>query len=124
MVRIDSNRHTGSVESAPTFPRDDNGDVLRRMHRDGDDLSKPRDIDFTVVMPTLAAAEELGQRMRTQGHAVKVTRTACVAHLPWDVRIVKHMLPTHADIGAFEEELAVLAAPQGGRNDGWGCWAQ
>jgi hypothetical protein len=32
------------------FPKDENGDVLRRMQADGDDLSKARDIDFTVTI--------------------------------------------------------------------------
>ena len=31
------------------FPDDENGDVLRRMAANGDDLTRPRNIDFTVV---------------------------------------------------------------------------
>lgn len=33
------------------YPNDPNGDVLRRMEAEGDNLTKPRDIDFTVVFP-------------------------------------------------------------------------
>ena len=31
------------------FPLDDNGDVLWQMASDGDNLSAPRDMDFSVV---------------------------------------------------------------------------
>jgi len=38
--------------------------------------------------------------------------------------ITKHMLPSHEAITAFENELEGLAGGFGGRNDGWGCFAQ
>jgi hypothetical protein len=31
------------------YPNDANGDSLRRMEAEGDDLSRPRNINFTVV---------------------------------------------------------------------------
>ncbi len=31
-----------AMSESPVFPNDENGDVLRRMHEDGDDLSQPR----------------------------------------------------------------------------------
>jgi hypothetical protein len=40
-----------------SFPEDENGDVLRRMQANGDDLSKARDIDFSVVFHDEAAAK-------------------------------------------------------------------
>jgi hypothetical protein len=44
------------------FPDDENGQVLRYMAEQGDDLSKPRDIDFTVVMPDEDAAMTFSAR--------------------------------------------------------------
>jgi hypothetical protein len=40
---------------------------------------------------------------------------------PWDVVVVKHMVPSHEEIGSFEGMLESVANPLGGRNDGWGC---
>jgi hypothetical protein len=37
---------------------DENGDVLWQMLQHGDDLSKPREIDFSVIFPTEDAALE------------------------------------------------------------------
>ncbi len=106
------------------FPNDENGDVLRRMQRSGDDLSKPRDIDFNVVLPDKAAAQQFGNHFDALGYRVSAERSGTVVALPWDVVVVKHMLPTHAGITQFEALLGSVAAPLGGRNDGWGCFEQ
>ncbi len=106
------------------FPADENGEVLRQMAESGDDLSKPRNIDFTVVLPSEAAAREFCAYFATAGHQVKVDETGTVPELPWDVVVVKHMLPTHTGIARFEEELEAVAESLGGRNDGWGCFEQ
>jgi hypothetical protein len=106
------------------FPDDDNGDALRRLQRDGDDLTQARGIDFTVVMPTEDAAEQFAARLRLLGCEVSCEETHCVPELPWDVVIAKNMVPSHAGITEFENELQQIADKFGGRNDGWGCFAQ
>lgn len=106
------------------FPDDENGDVLRRMQESGDDLSKPRDIDFTVVFPTEEASEIFNAHFTAAGYQVKGSNAGTVPELPWDVVVIKHMVPTHAAITAFEEELENFAATLKGRNDGWGCFEQ
>ena len=34
------------------FPNDETGELLRLMQEQGDDLSKPRDIDFFLIFET------------------------------------------------------------------------
>jgi Regulator of ribonuclease activity B len=58
------------------FPDDDNGNVLRGMYEDGDDLSQPRDIDFTVVLPNSDAVQEFGSRFYNLGLQVKAKKPA------------------------------------------------
>lgn len=106
------------------FPDDATGDVLRRMAESGDDLSKPRDIEFTVVLPNRAAAQKFGDHFHRLGYAVSATRTNTVPKLPWDVVVIKHMVPTYEAITAFEAELEAVASRLGGRNDGWGCFQE
>lgn len=106
------------------FPDDENGAVLRQMAESGDDLSRPRKIDFTVVLPHEDAAQKFAARFAEAGYEIKAEQTSTVPELPWDVVVVKHMLPEHAGITAFEEELERAAVPLGGRNDGWGCFEQ
>ena len=105
-------------------PNDDNGDVLRRMEAEGDDLSRSRDIDFNVVFPKQAGAEEFAEQIRRHGYATKVRLAKVVETHPREVLVVRNMFPTHSGITAFEQELQDIADALGGHNDGWGCFSQ
>lgn len=61
-----------------SFPDDENGDVLRRMERDGDDLNISRDIDFSVVFPREAEAEEFVMQIRELGVKASLRKSNCV----------------------------------------------
>jgi hypothetical protein len=106
------------------FPDDDNGDVLRRLEAQGDNLARPRNIDFTVVFPEEGVAERFAEHFRKQGYVVSVEFAQTVKELPWDVVVVKHMRPSHHEIGDFESTLQEFAGALGGRNDGWGCFSE
>lgn len=106
------------------FPDDDNGDVLRRMKREGDDFTKPRDVDFSVVFTSNSSAEEFAKHFALRGLKVSVQELDRERELLWDVTVTHYMLLTHAEITQIEEALEVMATPLGGRNDGWGCFRQ
>lgn len=104
------------------FPDDENGNVLREMKESGDDLSRPRFVDFTVVFPNEAGAKQLAGRFEKRGCTVAVKRSGVIPELPWDVTVSRFMVPAHGAISEFENELASASASLGGRNDGWGCF--
>ena len=106
------------------YPNDANGDALRRMEEAGDDLTRPRNIDFTVVFTNADAAEKFANHFRVLGYTASVEFTETNKGFPWDVVIVKHMLPTHEGIGTFEDLLQHVASSFGGQNDGWGCLSE
>lgn len=106
------------------IPDDDSGDALRRMLAGGDSLTKPRDINFSVVFTDAKSAEDFACPFREKGLKVEITENGCVEDKPWDVTVTKHMVPTHAGITAFEKELEEAAASLNGRNDGWGCFRE
>lgn len=106
------------------FPLDDNGDVLRKLQRGGDDLSLPRDINFSVVFATEANAIAFAKLFESPDTRVEVERADVAPGLAWDVTVTRHMVPDHGAIGDLEATLARQASPLGGRNDGWGCWGQ
>lgn len=102
------------------LPDDENGDVLRAMLEDGDDLTTPREIDFLLVFGEEAAA-------RAFAHAANQLPDLIVS-IPgvdeegiWQVVAGRHMAPKHADITRLERELTVLAESFGGYPDGWEC---
>lgn len=110
------------MNSVLSFPDDENGNVLRGMQENGDDLSQPRDIDFTVVLPDSDAVQEFGSYFYNLGLQVKAKKNNTIPSLPWDVVVTVNMLPTYNEITAFEQKLEKVAMPLGGRNDGWGCF--
>lgn len=102
------------------IPNDENGDVLRQMLSHGDDLSKPRMIDFSHLFPdrkrALLFAEKVDDR----------DLTVCISFYEdeqnrWDVTVSRYMVPTHADITALELRFAKIAESVGGYADGWGA---
>jgi hypothetical protein len=104
------------------FPDDENGDTLRRIEAKGDDF-RARDVDFNVVFPDEELAERFAVELRDVGYRASVGLSHVRADAPWDVRVVRHMELSHEQIGEFENLLERIAAPFGGYNDGWGCFA-
>jgi regulator of ribonuclease activity B len=102
------------------YPKDANGDALRRMEEAGDDLTRPRNIDFTAVFSNQDAAESFANQFRAHGYAASVEFAQTNEEFPWDVLVVKHMIPTHEGIAAFEGSLQQVASSFGGHTDGWG----
>jgi len=105
-------------------PNDDNGDVLRRLQAKGDSLTQARNIDFTVVFKQKNAAEQFAEHFRKQGYPVSIDGPDSMTDFPWDVVVVKHMIPSHQEIGDFEASLQEVADTLDGHNDGWGCITQ
>lgn len=107
------------MDASPQFPSDENGDVFRRMVRDGDDLTKPRVIDFCHIFTerkqALAFAEEIDDR------DLKVCISYYEAQDMWQVIVKRHMIPTYRDVTSLELSLAAKAESLGGEPDGWGC---
>ncbi len=104
-----------------TFPDDDNGDVLHRMQEGGDDLSKPRDIDFAFVFDEKHQALSFARGVRDD-HGLAAEASSYDERQMWQTIVTKHMVPTYADITALEQELSTLAVSHGGEPDGWGCF--
>jgi hypothetical protein len=107
-----------------TVENDANADALQRLRAQGDDLTHPRNIDFSVVFPNENAASEFAVHFRNLGYKVSVKRTDTEEGLPWDALVVKFMVPSAEGIAEFERTLQSVATPLSGRNDGWGCFAE
>lgn len=105
------------------YPDDVNGDVLRRMEARGDDLSKPRNIDFSVVFADASSAQQFAEYFQALGHNVSVEHAETRPDFPWDVLVVQHMAPSYDAITDFEDLLQSVADRWGGHNDGWGCFS-
>jgi Regulator of ribonuclease activity B len=105
-------------------PNDSTGDALRRLESEGDDLSRPRDIDFNVVFPNESRAGEFAAHFRKMGYKASIRHAQVREQHPWEVLVVKYMPPSHSGISDFERELEKVARPLDGYNDGWGCFPE
>lgn len=106
------------------YPDDENGDVLLRMAEDGDNLATAREIDFSVIFPNEEAALGFATHLLRNGQKVSMSAHEGNSDLPWEVTAHPVMVPTHAHVTGYENQLGTDAEPFGGRNDGWGCFAQ
>lgn len=106
------------------FPDDENGDELWDMAQDGDDLSIPREVDFSVIFPTEEAALRFAVHLLKDEQKVSFSEYEDHPELPWQVELHAVMVPTHQAITEYEATLSRDTAEFGGRNDGWGCVAQ
>lgn len=106
----------------PTFPNDENGDVLRRLQESGDQLDKPRNIDFNHIFQREEEAKQFSDAVRGFGYE-KVSYKFWEDKKVWDARVVVFMAPEHGEITATESKLDALARGFSGRADGWGCFS-
>ena len=102
------------------LPDDENGEVLRQMLEDGDDLTQPRDIRFFLVFGDEAQAGAFAVQ------AADVPDLAIAAPEVddegiWVVAATRRMPASHAGITSLERLLATLADAYGGYPDGWAC---
>lgn len=105
------------------IPDGDNGDVLRCMAAKGDDLTRPRNIDFSVLFADQSSAEKFAEHFRSLGYKASVKGDYPKPDFSWDVTVVRHMPASHEGITDFENLLQSVADRWGGRNDGWGCFS-
>ena len=100
-------------------PEEQNADVLRRMAADGDDLTKPRHIDFHHLFAREDDAVAFQQASRNQGHWSDHDFWA--EQHAWLTAVHIRMVPVLEEITAMELMLDEIARSFGGKPDGWGC---
>lgn len=102
------------------LPNDENGEVLREMVDDGDDLTLPRDIDFHFVFATQAQAGAFAAQAQQRAETA-VLEPEVDDEGVWQVTVQRHMPASHTAIGALEQELTDVARGHDGYPDGWSC---
>lgn len=105
----------------PSIPNDENGHILRQMLAQGDDQTKPRDVEFQFIFDTEQQATQFVAQVKS-ATGLKAEASRYEARNMWDTTVTKNMVPTHQDITSLEQSLSRLAETSGGKADGWGCF--
>jgi regulator of RNase E activity RraB len=100
------------------FPNDADGDALRRVAKDGSDMSKSMFIDFQMAIPNEEAATKLALAAKKLGYHAKTYASG----KSWTCECSTWMLATYEGVAAVQAELAAQGAPFGGFPDGWGTF--
>jgi hypothetical protein len=100
------------------YPNDADGDALRRVAHDGNDMTRPMAIDFAVAVPDEVSGLAVAKVVREHGYQPSVSRDHESGG--WTCYCTRSMVPTHAALIEAQAELDRLAKPVGGGSDGWG----
>jgi len=103
------------------FPDDSAGEALWAMKLRGDDLTKSREIEFTVVFPTENEAMSFGESLLLNRQKVLLCDSNESDGYPFEIVVYVELTPTHQSIAEYQELLEQYALPLNGLNDGWGC---
>ena len=103
------------------IPDDENGQVLKRMVEDGDDLTLERPIDFFHVFAEESDAQDFAAAASAWPDLVVEGPDFDDDDGIWEVIATRVMAPQHKAITALEGELSELASRYRGYPDGWGC---
>jgi regulator of RNase E activity RraB len=103
---------------AQHYPDDSDGDALRRVAADGNDMDSPMLIEFPVVVPTETQAEQFARAARDLGFETDILEHDDDAE--WDVICAVTMTPTYDEIVRIQDNLNRFARPFAGYSDGWG----
>ena len=106
--------------NGPEASEEDNADVLLRMAEDGDDLTKPREIDFHHLFTNVTDAVSFLAAVREQGFS-NVDHDFWHERSVWLTSVHVSMVPVLAEITATEITLNEIAVSFDGEPDGWGC---
>ena len=102
------------------FPDDSTGEALWGMKLSGDDLTKSREIEFTVVFPTENEAMSFGESLLLNRQKVLLCDANENDNYPFEIVVFVELRPRHQSITEYQNLLEQYATPLNGLNDGWG----
>jgi regulator of ribonuclease activity B len=107
-----------------TFPDDPTGDALWEMQESGDDLSQPREIEFTVIFSNAEEALKFGETLLLNRQKILLSDNQEDNEYPFEIVVFVFMEASYDEITGYQELLEMHATKFNGRGDGWGCLEQ
>ena len=112
-----------------SYPDDIDGEVLRAIAEDGNDMTQPMSVDFHVAAATEDTAEQIATAADKLGYETSIdfddgedAEEDEEITEPWTCTCTKQMLLEYDGVMAAQAELDEIARPLGGYADGWGTF--
>lgn len=103
------------------FPDDNNGNVLWQMLQEGDDLTRPREIEFSVIFPDEKLALQFGQLLLENNQKLSFCPYQESEEFPWEITAYPEMPASYDNVSSYQHLLETSSAPLKGKFDGWYC---
>ncbi|WNC73201.1 ribonuclease E inhibitor RraB [Thalassotalea psychrophila] len=106
------------------FPTDPNGNMLWHMAQEGDDLNRPREIQFSVIFLTQELALKFGRTLLANNQKLSFCPYLGNPEYPWEVTAYPEMEASYSNIISYQMLLETEARKYDGIYDGWYCLPQ
>ncbi len=106
------------------FPSDSNGNMLWNMERGGDNLSKAREIQFSVIFPSQEQALKFGRILLANNQKLSFCPYLENPEHPWEITAYPEMPASYENITSYQYLLETQARKFDGIYDGWYCQPQ
>lgn len=105
------------------FPDNDNGNVLWQMVEDGNDLTEPHEVEFSIVFEKQEQVEKCALHLLHQEQKISLYQEELHSDGSdmWVLNIHINMMLEYNDIADLEEWMTRIAQEFDGEYDGWGC---
>jgi hypothetical protein len=103
------------------FPKDEDGQVLKMLYKEGADFKKPQNIDFFIAVPDKMSGESILKALRDEGINCELEQDD--ESEEWTCYCFIKMLLVYEDIIDIQKLLDEKSKPHGGYSDGWGVMA-
>lgn len=100
------------------FPKDEDGQVLKMLYKQGVDFKEPQNLDFMVAVPDQKSGEVVLETLRSDGFTCELEQDEEMEE--WTCYCFITMLLKYEEIIAIQKRLDALCKPYGGYTEGWG----
>ncbi|KKI91348.1 cytoplasmic protein [Bacillus sp. SA1-12] len=100
------------------FPKDEDGQVLKMLYKEGVDFKQLQNVDLFISVPDKKSGEAVLKALSEEGFHCEVEQDDETEE--WTCFCYVKMLLIHEDIVNIQKRLDELSKPYGGYTDGWG----
>lgn len=100
------------------FPKDEDGDVLHALDKNGCDFSVKQTVEFIIDVPNENSGKQVLEELKTEGYRCEMDYDD--EEEMWAVYCFIDMMLTYESIVEIQDKLRDLIHPLDGEIDGWG----